>query len=588
MTIPRPLHPTPQWVRTHWLNCNGRWSFETDPGDSGLERGLLDTPLAGEITVPFCPESELSGVGNTDFLTAVWYRREITVPADWPDEGRLLLHFQAIDYDATIWIAGREVARHRGGFTPITIDLGDRFAPGETFTVTVRARDDHRQIKPQGKQSREYHNHGCHYTRTTGIWQTVWLERTGRSYLDRPVITPDLPNGRFIVQAPVKGPAAGTAVRVALRDDDGEIVSAGSAASAMGTLLVLDIPEERLRAWSIDDPHLYGLTFQLLDADGTILDEAESYAGLRSIAIDGKAVLLNGEPVFQRLVLDQGYYPDGILTAPSDEALQRDIELSMEAGFNGARLHQKVFEERFLYHADRLGYLVWGEFADWHLPKFHDPRPTWITQWIEAVVRDRNHPSIVGWCPLNETEQPLIDRIDEHDDVMIGCFHATRAADPTRPILDVSGYCHRVSDADVWDCHDYTQDAAELASRHTGLAEDIAWQHGPGQRLWSVPYRGQPFFVSEFGGIWWNPDAAEDEPSWGYGDRPTTEEEFYRRFEALTGVLLANPGMFGYCYTQLTDVYQEQNGIYRFDRSGKLDVDRIRAAQQRPAAIEKR
>ncbi len=587
MTIPRPEHPTPQWVRTHWLNCNGRWDFEIDPGDSGLERGLLDAPLAGEITVPFCPESELSGVGHTDFMAAVWYRREITVPADWPADGRLLLHFQAIDYDATVYIAGREVARHRGGFTPVTVDLGESLKPGETFTVTVRARDDHRQIKPQGKQSREYHNHGCHYTRTTGIWQTVWLERAGRSYLGRPVITPDLPNGRFVVQAPVEGPAAGSAVRVALRDGDGEIVSQTSPASTMGTLLVLDIPEDRRRAWSIDDPHLYGLTFQLLDADGSILDEAESYAGLRSIAIDGKAVLLNGEPVFQRLVLDQGYYPDGILTAPSDEALARDITLSQEAGFNGARLHQKVFEERFLYHADRMGYLVWGEFADWHLPKSHDPRPTWITQWIEAVQRDRNHPSIVGWCPLNETEQPLVDRIDEHDDMMIGCFRATRAADPTRPILDVSGYCHRVSQADVWDCHDYTQDADELAARHAGLSENSAWKHGPGERSWSVPYRGQPFFVSEFGGIWWNPDAGEDEDSWGYGNRPATEEEFYRRFEALTGVLLENPGMFGYCYTQLTDVYQEQNGIYRFDRSGKLDVERIRAAQQRSAAIEK-
>ncbi|MFP4055177.1 MAG: glycoside hydrolase family 2 protein [Phycisphaerae bacterium] len=588
MPIPRNGHPRPQWVRQDWRCLNGRWQFEIDSGNSGLERGLLDRQLADEIVVPFCPESELSGVGNTDFLNAVWYRRDLDVPAEWNGR-RVLLHFQAVDYDATVWVNGHEVVRHRGGFTPFSADITAVAPPGQKARLVLRARDDHRPFKPVGKQSSEYHNHGCHYTRTTGIWQTVWLEAVGRTYMDRPRITPDLPGGRFLVECPLKGDSpAGLTLRATLSDDSGVVAEAQTPADCgLSPALVLEIPPDRRRLWSPAAPFLYDLHFQLIDADGIALDKADSYAGLRAITIDGSAVRINGEAVFQRLVLDQGYYPDGIMTAPSDEALVRDIELSLEAGFNGARLHQKVFEERFLYHADRLGYLVWGEFADWRLPKFQDPRATWITQWIEAVQRDYNHPAIVGWCPMNETQQPLDDEIHEHDDVMIGAFLATRAADATRPVLDVSGYCHRVGDADVWDCHDYSQNPEVLREHHAGLPDGRPFECGPGERKWSVPFNGQPFFVSEFGGIWWNPEAAEGEDSWGYGDRPTTEEEFYRRFEALTEVLLENPGMFGYCYTQLTDVYQEQNGIYRFDRSGKLNVARIAAAQQRPAAVER-
>ncbi|MCK4284479.1 MAG: beta-galactosidase, partial [Candidatus Brocadiae bacterium] len=296
----------------------------------------------------------------------------------------------------------------------------------------------------------------------------------------------------------------------------------------------------------------------------------------------GKAVKINGRTVFQRLVLDQGYYGDGVMTAPSDEALKRDIELSMGAGFNGARLHQKVFEERFLYHADRLGYLVWGEFGDWGLNRL-DPGPACITQWLEVLARDYSHPCIVGWCPLNETAEQMTDRYSPLTDLIRGLFLATKAMDTTRPVLDSSGYSHRVPEVDVYDCHDYEQDAAKLRDEQAGLADGRPFMNG---RDRNIPYRGQPFFVSEFGGIWWNPKAAKDEASWGYGQRPKSVEEFYQRFEALCDVLLDDPNMFGYCYTQLTDVYQEQNGIYYFDRSEKFDMSRIRAIQTRRAAIE--
>ncbi|MBS3735434.1 MAG: beta-galactosidase [Phycisphaerae bacterium] len=588
MSIPRPEYPRPQFVRDDWLCLNGPWQFEIDPGDSGLERGLKDRDLAGQITVPFCPESALSGIGNTDFLNAVWYRHQVRIPDAWAGR-RVLLHFQAVDYDATVWADGREVGRHRGGFTPLTCDLGLAEA-GRNITLVVRARDDHREPKPQGKQCPDFANRGCLYGRTTGIWQTVWLEPVPPTHLLRPRITPDLANRCFRVVQPIGGPRAGIRLRATLRDEQGEVCQAIVPADRDFTPCAeLRIPEDRVQVWDVGNGTLYDVDLELTDAAGDLVDRARSYAGLRSITLAGPAVQINGRTVFQRLVLDQGYYPDGLMTAPSDDALLRDIELSQAAGFNGARLHQKVFEERFLYHADRMGYLVWGEFADWPGDLARraagEANVSQVTQWLEVLLRDYSHPCILGWCSLNETHDRLGDRIAPHDDRMLGAFLAAKAMDPTRLVLDTSGYSHRVAASDVWDCHDYEQDVETFRARHAGLAQGRPFANAE-PTIESVPYAGQPFFVSEFGGIWWNPEAAEDEDSWGYGNRPKDIEEFYARFEGLCGALLDNARMFGYCYTQLTDVFQEQNGIYRFDRSAKFDLARLRDVQQRTAAIE--
>ncbi|WP_225630909.1 glycoside hydrolase family 2 protein [Streptomyces solaniscabiei] len=597
-SVPRPEYPRPQFVRRDWLNLNGTWQFETDQGDSGLERGLLDRALTGEILVPFAPESALSGVGETDFLEAVWYRRRFTPPAEWAGR-RVLLHFGAVDHDTTVWVDGTEVVRHRGGFTPFTADLGD-LAPGGEVEITVRARDPKSGPQARGKQAVQYANHDCNYTRTTGIWQTVWAEPVPETHLRRPRITPDLAGAAFLLELPLSSNRPGHRVRAVLSDDAGEVCRAEVRADLdLAPRLHLALPEDRRREWSPEDPFLYGLRLELLDADGEVADTVESYAGLRAVGIRGRTVLLNGRPRFQRLVLDQGWYPDGLMTAPSDEALVRDIELAMEAGFNGARLHQKVFEERFLYHADRLGYLVWGEFGDWGCEvggssgDNQRPDASFVAQWLEAVERDYSHPSIVGWCPLNETYQKLHDRITQLDDVTRAMFLATKAMDTSRPVIDASGYSHRVLETDVYDSHNYEQDPAAFRQLMSGLAKGEpfvnAYENGA---AYSQPYRGQPYFVSEFGGIWWDPEAAAEQSgsdrtvSWGYGDRVRTEDEFHERFAGLTGVLLEDPEMFGYCYTQLTDVFQEQNGVYRFDRGAKLDIARIREAQLRPAAIE--
>ncbi|MFH1730109.1 MAG: sugar-binding domain-containing protein [Planctomycetota bacterium] len=586
MTIPRSEYPRPQFVRKDWLCLNGEWQFEMDPGDSGLERGLLEQDLAGAITVPFCMESELSGVGNIDFCNAVWYRREVEIPSDWAGR-KVLLHFQAADYETTVWVNGREVGRHRGGWSPFTCDLGGTAAPGDKTVVVVRVRDRKGQLKPRGKQITLYHNRGCSYTRTTGIWQTVWMEPVPDVHLKRPRITPDVAGRRFRIEQPVSNNTAGLRLRATLKDDAGEVAAADVAADAdFAPQLDLVIPEDRVRLWGPGEPNLYDITLELVGADGAVVDSAESYAGLRSITIDGLAVKINGVPVFQRQVLDQGYYPDGIMTAPTDDALRADIEMSMAAGFNSARLHQKVFEERFFYHADKLGYLVWGEFGDWGMDR-ERPEATYVAQWLEVLLRDYSHPSIVGWCPLNETSVPITDEIDGLNDLQRGLFLAAKATDATRPVLDSSGYSHRVPEIDVYDCHDYSQDPDVLRENQAGLADGKPFVNTNPRGDVSLPYKGQPFFVSEFGGIKWNPDEADGTESWGYGNTPKTLDEFYERFEALCNVLLDNPNMFGYCYTQLTDIFQEQNGLYYFDRRPKFDNAKLHAVQTRPAAIER-
>lgn len=597
-SIPRPEYPRPQFMRREWVNLNGVWEFEIDTGDSGLERGLKDKELKDRITVPFCPESKLSGIGYTDFMEAVWYRKEVEIPKDWSGNN-IMLNFQAVDYEATVWVNGREVGRHRGGFTGFSCDLGTAEALGETAVIVVRARDPRDWKKPGGKQSIKYANAQCHYTRTTGIWQTVWMEPVPETRLSRPKITPSVSESSFRLELPIVRPKAGWTVTATVKDSNG-IVASESVVTGMefAPVITIKIPEDRVRLWQPGDGQLYDIELELKDASGELVDSATTYAGLRSIAIDGYKVTINGNSVFQRLVLDQGYYIDGIMTAPTDEALVMDITLSMRAGFNGARLHQKVFEERFLYHADCMGYLVWGEYGDWGFRPVngqrtpeegthrHQGAAAIISQWTEVLTRDYSHPSIIGWCPLNETDLDIDDYMEVLDDVQNAMFWTTKNMDSTRPCLDSSGYSHRIAASDIYDSHDYLQEPEKLASRQAGIANDEPFQNGDG-RTFNVPYNGQPYFVSEFGGTWWNPKARKNEYSWGYGNNPTSIEEFYKRFEGLCKVLMDNQRMFGYCYTQLTDVFQEQNGILSFDRRPKFDMARLYAVQSQKAAIEK-
>ncbi|MHB0878413.1 MAG: glycoside hydrolase family 2 protein [Anaerolineae bacterium] len=581
--MPRPEYPRPQMVRDRWLNLNGRWQFELDPGRSGRSRGLPQAErLAGEIVVPFCPESSLSGIGNVDFMPAVWYRRTVVLPENWHDS-RILLHFGAVDYDTWVYVNGREAGFHRGGYTSFNFEVTDLLVPGENV-ISVYAEDETPSgLQPSGKQSPRYESYACYYTRTTGIWQTVWLEPVPYdAYIASVRLTPMLQQGAVLVEARLggyTGDADGTPMLRATAMADGAPVGAAEAIVEPGWASCL-VQLEDVRAWSPEDPFLYDLRLELR-CDDVAVDRVQSYFGLRSLALCGDAFLLNGKPVYQRLVLDQGFYPDGIYTAPTDEALRHDIELSMAAGFNGARLHEKVFEERFLYWADKLGYLVWGEFPNWGIDHANPlALERYMAEWPAAVERDYSHPSIVGWCPFNETPT------NQNPELLRTIYRLTKTLDRTRPVIDTSGYVH--VETDMWDVHDYAHGITpeEFSARYDAFAAGgEPWRNFPkSEPAWG----GQPYWVSEYGGIWWNPGQAEGK-AWGYGDRPSTIAQFLERYRILTEALLRNPRMTAFCYTQLTDVEQEVNGLYRYDRSAKFDeatMAEVRRINRGPAAIE--
>ena len=567
MEIPRPEHPFPQFLRERWLNLNGLWEFESDPGKSGMDRGLFQgTALRGQIMVPFCPESLLSGVGNRDFQEAVWYRRTFRLPADWPD-GLTFLHFGAVDYRASVFVNGERAGEHTGGYSSFSFDITGLLTPGENV-ITVYVQDLQRSGRqPRGKQCGTYASQGCEYTRTTGIWQTVWLEHRPRHHLVSAKFYPDVENRKLDMELRVTGAELLTATAFY----EGRVVGRAQA-RPQGPCLHLSLPLEELHLWEVGIGRLYDLTLEYGK------DRVESYFGMRSIRFDGMRFLLNGKSVFQRLVLDQGFYPDGIYTAPTDEALSRDILLSQVMGFNGARLHEKIFEPRFLYHADRLGYLVWGEHANWGLDiTGPEALHAFLPEWAEAVTRDFNHPSIIGWCPFNETWD--LNGARQLDSNLELVYRMTKLLDPTRPCIDTSG-CYHVA-TDIFDAHDYRQDVAAFAA--------IAGKDGKNRGIYNeFPERqhyreGQPYFISEFGGILWNEEPGS---AWGYGNAPKTKEEFLARFAGLVNTLLDNPNHFGFCYTQLYDVEQERNGLYTYARVPKFDPDIIQDIVARMAAIE--
>ena len=589
--LPRPEYPRPQSRREDWLNLNGEWHFAEDPERTGCEQDWPKGVGPGEtITVPFCRESALSGIGREEPMPCVWYSRAFSIPSEW--EGRrILLHFGAADYATRIWIDGEPVGtEHRGGHTSFSFDLSPFVEPGRSHTLTVRCEDDAALSKPHGKQRRHLPSSSVCYVQTTGIWQTVWLEPVPQAYLSRPRITPSVDQGGFWLEQSVKHLVEPLTVACTVLADGQEV---GRAEQTLRhdsqAAFFLPIPEEKIRLWDLADPFLYDLVIELRDPNGEKVDQIISYAGLRNVAIRGNRILLNGRSLFQRLVLDQGYYPDGLLTAPSDDSLVRDIEEAKAHGFNGARFHQKVFEERALYHADRLGYLVWGEMADWG-PEFQRDEPKqidarWIEEWLEALERDYSHPCIIGWCPLNEQEGQNPAHLSQLEIVQRSLVLATKLADRTRPVLDSSGWVHRCPESDIYDDHSYEQDPEKLAARYEDLSNFS--ETAKGTAFNSVSSQGRPFFISEFGGMKWIPDESRAEgESWGYGRAPGSVDEFIDRFTRQCAVFLSHPECFGYCFTQLTDVFQECNGLLTFDRRRKFDPAPLRAAQTIPAAIE--
>ena len=395
--VPRGEYPRPQWQRRDWLCLNGTWEFRFDESGEILADRELSDRLKGEITVPFCFESPLSGIGDTTYHNRVWYSREITIPRAWPLE-RIMLHFGAVDYLATVWVNDVEVAHHRGGHVPFSFDIAP-FLKGRKARIVVCAEDSPSIFQPRGKQFWRTKSAGCHYTRTTGIWQTVWMEPLPKSSIRSARYYPDIKAGSLRMVFTLDGARPGQRLNVAA-SLSGKRVAAASAEVGYGAVeLTLRIPKARL--WSPESPTLYDLAITLSEGR-RVIDAVSSYAGIREVSVRNGKWCLNGRPYFQRLILDQGYWPDGIMTAPTDEALRKDVELTLAFGFNGARKHQKVEDPRWLYWADKLGLLVWGEMPSaysWR-PEMEEP---FTDEWLESIERDFNHPCIVTWTPFNES-----------------------------------------------------------------------------------------------------------------------------------------------------------------------------------------
>ncbi len=577
--IPRSEHPRPDRKRSSWLCLNGTWSFEIDNSRVGIYKNYYErTSLDGEITVPFCPESALSGVGNTDFMNTVWYCRGFEVPTEWTDK-RVILHIDACDYETTVFVNGKRAGKHRGGYTPFSFDITDLLAENGNF-LTVYAVDDVRSEKQvAGKQSDRLRSYSCSYTRTTGIWQTVWLEAVEKAHVKSYKAYPNISDTSVSLEVQTQD-ALGASLRVCAYYG-GRLMGKGEATVASASTFVnIKLAEEHL--WECGKGELYDLVFELSKEGKT--DVMEGYFGLREVSLSKeKGLTLNGKTVFGRFVLDQGFYPDGIYTAPTDEALVFDIEASMACGFNGARLHQKVFEPRFLYHADRLGYMVWAETGNWGLDHTLEGNIyNFLPEWLEEIERDFSHPSVIGWCPFNETwnkhgREQCIHLLDTVHDI-------TKAIDGTRPVITSSG-AFPTERTDVHDVHDYEQDPEKFGFNYSRMDEGII-----NDQLYRMDKRRQfyktelPVFVSEYGGIGWIMDGGDS--AWGYGKSVEGEEEFFARLRGLTNVLLDNEKIFAFCYTQLTDVEQEQNGLLTYGRKFKFAPERYREIFARKAAIE--
>ena len=594
--MPRPEYPRPQFRRDGWTNLNGEWRFAFDDHDLGLSKGwyLLGadalqssgSPFDRSITVPFCYQAKLSGIGETGFHDVVWYARTFEcVPAG--DE-RILIHFGAVDYYATVWVNGVQVAEHEGGHTPFFADVTHTLGDGENVLV-VRAEDPSRDVTiPRGKQYWKEESEGIFYTRTTGIWQTVWLEAVNLRRVSSLKLTPDVDAASVDAEVHIEGFESGLKLRAIVDLDGKRIID--DTISALSSLVDRRLPllargqasdtsrvVERpgLALWSPETPRLYDLKIELLDDRGELLDAVQSYFGMRKVEVRDGRVHLNNRPYYQRLVLDQGYFPEGVLTAPADDDLRRDIELAKEMGFNGARKHQKVEDPRWLYWADTLGFLAWGEMANAY--QYSEDYVRRITrEWQEAVRRDYNHPCIVAWVPMNESwGVPELATDQRQRDHLLALYHLTRSLDSTRLVISNDGWEHALTD--LCTIHDY-HDAEDLATGYATPESSVAAQ--PANRPIYVPgheYRGEPILITEFGGIAFS---GEDEANWGYST-VADPDEFLERYESLIDALLRSDPVRGFCYTQLTDVEQEVNGLLTYDRKPKADLTSIRRITSR-------
>ncbi|UFT98660.1 glycoside hydrolase family 2 [Radiobacillus kanasensis] len=572
-------YPRPQFKRSEWVNLNGDWNFAIDDENKGLtEKWYQSFPTGKKIIVPFAYQTEKSSIGDPSFHDVVWYQRHFTIPKEWEGKQQLL-HFGAVDYRAWVYVNGELLTFHEGGHTPFSVNMTNALKDGEN-SIVVRVEDPSEDVTiPRGKQYWHEKPESIFYTRTTGIWQTVWMEPVEPSRIDSIRWTPDIDRGDIDLETEIiNNTGADLQLQVDIYFRGEKIVSERIStinAYIKRSFHIRNRCTDRSNIhgpgwyWSPEHPNLFDVHLSLLDGDKN-LDRIESYFGMRKVSIEDGKFMLNNKPYYQKLVLDQGYFPESLLTAPSDEALKKDIILSKEMGFNGARKHQKIEDPRYLYWADKLGFLVWGEMAN--CSEYSEKAVQRINaEWIEAINRDYNHPSIVAWVPLNESWG--ISRVaheTQQQDHSLGMYYLTKSLDQTRPVLSNDGWEHTISD--ICGIHNY-RSAEELKELYQTV--DSAVESTPSdRRIYAKGYRynGVPIMLTEYGGIAYKVD---DSDGWGYS-AVTSSEELLAEYKAYTNALFASPIISGFCYTQLTDVEQEINGLLTYDRKPKCDLSEIK------------
>jgi beta-galactosidase/beta-glucuronidase len=575
METPRNEYPRPDFVREHWLNLNGTWEFTFD-GTYCFENEarFLNGSFERQIIVPYPYQSKLSGIGITDIQPCVWYRRYFSLPESWRSQ-RILLHFGAVDYLAKVWINGHLLGEHRGGHIPFSFEITEQLQALDN-EIVVKVIDTLDRTQPRGKQSWASPVE-CWYTQTTGIWQTVWLEAVPAEYLESVRMITNFEGSNLEITARIDSLQPGLIFKVEALFN-GQIAGfAEQIAEYPSTNIHLHL--NQLHPWSPEQPDLYDLRFTLLRDERTV-DTVKSYFGLRKIRIQGNQIYLNNQPYFQRLILDQGFWPDGLYTAPSDLALRTDIEWGKKLGFNGCRKHMKVEDPRFLYWADRLGYLVWGEFPacyDFNL----DSQAKFLPEWMSAIFRDYNHPSIIAWVPYNESWG--ISGLKNNASIQAWLrevVYLTRMIDPTRLVIDNDGWEHL--DSDIYGYHDYAPTGTELArnyrliiSKARGEVVDISADIHLNVMMaegFRMPER--PVMLTEFGGIGYA--KGNSSGGWGYAELAQKEQELIQRYRDLLAAASTLPGCCGYVYTQLTDVEQEINGLLTSTRQPKLPLETLK------------
>jgi len=585
-----PLHPRPRFTRERWVDLSGPWGFGYDDDNVGLDQRWFEQAekFGRTITVPFCPESELSGINDKSYHPYLWYRKTFT---ERPTEGgRLLLHFGAVDYSARVWVNGNLVATHEGGHSPFSADITAALTPEGEQVIVVRAEDQPLDMtQPRGKQEWLKEPHVIWYHRTSGIWQPVWLEPVGNTHIEKFHLTPDIVTASVMVEATFNRKAQGW-LAITLAKDGKAIAAQQVRVTGKTVKTVVHIPasEEGVSRgelfWTPETPNLIDVAADLISDAGDRIDQVESYFGLRTVGFDRGRFLLNDKPTFVRSVLEQGFWPESHLTAPSPEALKREVELIKSLGFNAARIHQKVEDPRFLYWCDKLGLMLWGEMANAY--EFSPAAVDRFTrEWLSVVDRDRSNPCIVTWTPLNESwGVPDISLSKQQQDYASALYHLTLALDPTRPVISNDGWEHTHSD--ILGIHDYTQFPAQIAGRYMTPEQVEKTLAGPGpqrKRLLLAPSdrRGQPIMITEFGGLSFHP--ATGEPWFGYATA-STADEYLAMVEGLFDAIHASPELAGFCYTQITDTLQEKNGLLNDKREPKLPADKLRDIITRPSA----